>query len=147
MWIIKLPIIQSYSPAMAAALCLQRLLGSDISRYVFVDFASGAGGPTPEMERVLNAKLSKTNATNVKFVLTDIQPHPAAWDQAAACSDGNYLSSIKEPIDATHFEISRYPQLKGYKLFRLFSLAFHHFDDALAQRTLRDTVLTSDGFW
>ncbi|KAL8334741.1 hypothetical protein RB598_009134 [Gaeumannomyces tritici] len=32
------------------------------------------------------------------------------------------------------------------KIFRLFNLAFHHFDDPLARAILKDTVETSDGF-
>lgn len=32
------------------------------------------------------------------------------------------------------------------KQFRLFNLAFHHFDDALARRILANTLRTSDGF-
>jgi hypothetical protein len=35
--------------------------------------------------------------------------------------------------------IGRYRR-EGKKVFRLFNLAFHHFDDELARRILRDTV-------
>ena len=36
--------------------------------------------------------------------------------------------------------------IEAEKMFRLFSLAFHHFDDELATKILRNTLQTSDGF-
>jgi len=39
------------------------------------------------------------------------------------------------------------PDMKGKKVMRLFSLAFHHFDDDLAGKVLENTIETSDGFW
>ena len=38
------------------------------------------------------------------------------------------------------------PGAKGQKIMRLFSLAFHHFDDDLAAKVLQNTIETSDGF-
>lgn len=37
-------------------------------------------------------------------------------------------------------------QGQGKKVFRLFNLAFHHFDDELGRRILRNTLQTSEGF-
>lgn len=37
-------------------------------------------------------------------------------------------------------------QGQGKKVFRLFHLAFHHFDDGLGRRILKNTLATSEGF-
>lgn len=39
------------------------------------------------------------------------------------------------------------PDTEGKGVMRLFSLAFHHFDDDLAKKILKNTIETSDGFW
>ena len=36
---------------------LQKLLGSELPSYTFVDFCAGAGGPTPSIERSVNKAL------------------------------------------------------------------------------------------
>ncbi|KAL8766995.1 MAG: hypothetical protein Q9194_006113, partial [Teloschistes cf. exilis] len=36
---------------------LQSILGPSIKDYTFIDFCSGAGGPTPEFEREINQAL------------------------------------------------------------------------------------------
>ena len=58
MWTIRLPIIQSASPATLVARVLRTRLGSKaaLSEYTFVDFCAGAGGPTPAIERAVNER-------------------------------------------------------------------------------------------
>ncbi|KAL8365947.1 hypothetical protein RB595_004633 [Gaeumannomyces hyphopodioides] len=56
----------------------------------------------------------------------------AAVDAALPTSNGNGNSNGAPPPPR--------------KIFRLFNLAFHHFDDPLARAILKDTVETSDGF-
>lgn len=148
-----------------------------------MDFASGAGGPTPYIEEHLNRdirerkKVDKTSeeerdnaqghedeeedgsdqdqdseAEEIKFVLTDISPHVAAWEKAAKRSKN--ISFIPQSVDATNAPsqetLLKDVVVKGKnhkKVMRLFSLAFHHFDDDLAGKVLENTIETADGFW
>jgi hypothetical protein len=138
------------SPAALVSRILSTVLGPRISDYAYVDFASGAGGPTPYIENHLNSELRAAQKEEVKFVLTDISPHVGAWEVAAGKSKN--ISYIPQSIDATDAPSSDtllkdVPGVQGKKVLRLFSLAFHHFDDDLAAKVLENTVETSDGFW
>ncbi|KAL8920814.1 MAG: hypothetical protein Q9172_004320 [Xanthocarpia lactea] len=57
LWIKSFPPFQSSSPATLVANTLQTLLGPSIKDYTFIDFCSGAGGPTPQFEREINKAL------------------------------------------------------------------------------------------
>jgi hypothetical protein len=149
-WINKFPIIQPTSPAALVSRILATVLGPRISEYVYVDYASGAGGPTPYIENHLNSELRRQGKEEVKFVLTDISPHVGAWEVAAQKS--NNISFIPQSIDATASPapetlLKNVPDVGGKKVMRLFSLAFHHFDDELAGKVLANTIETADGFW
>lgn len=149
-WVNKLPLIQSISPAALVAKVLSTELGSRIYDYAYVDFASGAGGPTPYIEKQLNAKLRSEGKDDVKFVLSDISPHLSAWSMLAKKSES--LSYIEQSIDATNAPTGQtllkdVPGAQGKKVMRMFSLAFHHFDDDDAARVLENTIETADGFW
>jgi hypothetical protein len=182
-WTFSLPFLWSCSPATLVARVLQRQIGAAISKYTFIDFCAGAGGPTPYIERALNASLSRSSsvlpppsttdaASNetpsyaavaasqngsatasaetdlkaVDFVLTDLHPHPDSWSQIAASS--KHVTYVPYPVDASDAPeglIEKYTS-SGKRVFRLFNLAFHHFDDPLARAILKNTVETSDGF-
>ncbi|KAI1866850.1 uncharacterized protein JN550_007397 [Neoarthrinium moseri] len=174
-WIFYLPILQPCSPATLVANVLQRILGSSISKFAFIDFCAGAGGPTPFIERALNASLSKprpgaapsnTDAASkdtpsyaavaaesngvpegaVDFVLTDLHPHPESW--AVIAKQSAHITYEPSSVDAANAPpglVGRYKSA-GKKVFRLFNLAFHHFDDPLARAILKNTVESSDGF-
>ena len=77
----------------------------------------------------------------------------------AALSD--HLSFIPQPVDASNPQFSvissttpgdkeaalrKGLQSNGGKVFRLFCLSFHHFDDETARRVLKSTLETSDAF-
>ena len=125
-----------------------------------MDFCAGAGGPTPYIEKNLNRRLGPmdsdghTDAVNgdhsgVDFVLTDIAPHLEAWGEVAKKSDNLYF--IPTSIDATNAPQDLLQSLSrgdstDKKVFRLFFLAFHHFDDPLATQIIRNSLATSDGF-
>ncbi|KAK8044622.1 hypothetical protein PG993_004646 [Apiospora rasikravindrae] len=200
-WTTSLPIIQPQgSPASLVARTLQQVLGHrNVSRYTYIDFCAGAGGPTPVIEKALNASLAKqqketenggggsggapdshsdpksshsyanvastsagkqsssstgdsddsTTIAPVNFVMTDLHPHPKAW--AASASKSQNLTYEPESVDASNAPaalIDRYRQADknqpGGLIFRLFNLAFHHFDDGLARAILKNTVETSD---
>jgi hypothetical protein len=149
------PILQSSSPASLVAGLLTTHLGdsrteTNIHDYVFIDFCAGGGGPTPSIERHVNIDQQREHIElpePVQFVLTDLHPHVELWSQAAAQSPN--LSYVRESVDASRAPrdlTARYTRQGKKKVFRLFNLAFHHFDDALARRILRDTVEGSHGF-
>lgn len=158
------------SLAQLAAELLYKTLGRNVKDYTYVDFAAGAGGPTPFIEVGLNARIAaenhepepdlftnsdgsvvkrkppsrrQSNSGPVKFVLTDIHPHIADWTEAAKKSDN--LSFIPTPVDATNVPKDLMEDT-GKKVFRLYNLAFHHFDDPLALEVLKNTLETADGF-
>jgi hypothetical protein len=165
-WTFRMPVLQKISPAQLVASTLRSVLASSVTSYAYVDFCAGAGGPTPFIERDLNAQLmldrQKSSAVanehatkpytctsdekdtgTVKFVLTDLHPHIAEWTKAATKSKN--LSFISEPVDATNAPTDLIKR-DGKKIFRLFFLAFHHFDDPMAREILRNTMETADGF-
>lgn len=159
-----MPILQPASPAQLVATTLSRVLSDTVTTYTYIDFCAGAGGPTPYIEKDLNAQLSSrmptspgisnanskgfrlrspptVNAPAVKFVLTDLHPHIPDWTEASKNSVN--LSFVSFPVDASNAPTD----LKdGKKIFRLYNLAFHHFDDKLASAILRNTVETADAF-
>jgi hypothetical protein len=143
MWTLRLPLIQSMSPAQLAATRLGRILeGRRFS--AVVDFCSGSGGPTPVIERVLNDQRVREGKEPYEVVMTDLHPSLAAWKRAAAKRER--LAFVSASVDAG--DASRALEgLQGKKHLRLFSLAFHHFDDTLARKVLRDAILNSDGLW
>jgi hypothetical protein len=79
----------------------------------------------------------------VKFVLTDLHPHITEWTKAAAKSE--HLSFVSKSVDAANAPTDLIKR-DGKKTFRLFFLAFHHFDDPMAREILRNTLETADGF-
>lgn len=156
LWISPQPIVTPTAPAELAARTISQVFGGKLQDYVFVDFASGAGGPTAYIETSLNKNISirkdsKKHEEPVHFVLTDIAPHITAWE--SLCKKSANLSYIPYSMDAAAAPGSAKllqglnGAVQGKKVMRLFSLAFHHFDDDLAKRILKNTVETSDGFW
>lgn len=97
------------------------------------------------------------------FVLTDLWPNPEAWKIAARRSGGG-VRFISEPVDAGKApgkevllgaargyegesekeekkgEYGVGEEVEGRKVFRMFNLAFHHFDDEGAKRLLGDAM-------
>ncbi|RSM15952.1 hypothetical protein CEP52_000408 [Fusarium oligoseptatum] len=142
-WSLNLP-IPDRSPARIAASKLIQHLDSSLSSLRFVDFCAGAGGPSPLIEQQVNAYLRNNNREEVDFVLTDIHPNIDAWARISSQNpriiyDGQSVDASRVPERLTHSK-------DGRQVFRLFSLAFHHFDDDLARRILKDTVERNQGF-
>lgn len=157
-WTIKLPVIQKASAAQSVAGILSRVVNDKIRQYTYVDFCAGAGGPTPTIEKELNSKLnSSTNKSSqnsnstettesnapIQFVLTDLHPHIPDWTEIAKRNDN--ITFFSEPVDATKVPASLIGNNKK-KIFRLFNLSFHHFDDKLGSDILENTLETADGF-
>jgi hypothetical protein len=167
-WTFRVPILQKVSPAQLVSHTLLRTLADRVTNYTYVDFCAGAGGPTPFIEKDLNAKLCSpvtsysippnTKAEHlarrspmpitpdisaVKFILTDLHPHIPEWTEASKRTDN--LSFVCEPVDASNAPADLSGQ-NGKKIFRLYNLAFHHFDNDLGKAILRNTIETTDGF-
>ena len=164
----RVPVIQSASPASLVAQVLQEEVlekggapsaaSASASPWYMVDFCAGAGGPTPSIERILNGRAGADAAAPTQFVLTDLHPHISDWAVAAAASPN--VRYAAQPVDASAADPrailqeafgSAGPSGAGTvaadaRVCRLFSLAFHHFDDPLARDILKNTVETSDGF-
>ncbi|PBP18576.1 hypothetical protein BUE80_DR010655 [Diplocarpon rosae] len=169
-WTFRVPILQKASPAQLVASTLYRTLNKDVKNYTYVDFCAGAGGPTPFIEKDLNTQLysrtptsphaastsdtkkeltpryQKTSVPNdraVQFILTDLHPHIPDWTDASKLSEN--LTFVSDPVDAANAP-SSLNGADGRRIFRLYNLAFHHFDDKLAMAILKNTLETADGF-
>ncbi|KAI9723240.1 MAG: hypothetical protein M1812_001122 [Candelaria pacifica] len=150
-WTARLPLIQRTSPASLAASVILRTLAnppldSSVSEVMIVDFASGAGGPTPTIERIVNAERKKRGEKEIVFTLSDIKPHVEAWRKATKQS--MFLDYIDRSVDATDppQEVTSDHSGQRKRVFRLYCLAFHHFDDGMAKKVLESTLESSDGF-
>ncbi len=158
-WTHRVPLLQHVSPAHIAANlvieALEKIEREDSSKFTVVDFCSGGGGPTPVIEKLVNAKRAKRGQKAISFVLTDLHPHLDEWMVASTRSP--HLSFIPQPVDATnppasamnatsHTSNSPSDCSSTSRIFRLYCLSFHHFDDKLAQKTMASTLETSDGF-
>ncbi|KAL3421780.1 hypothetical protein PVAG01_05936 [Phlyctema vagabunda] len=165
-WTFRVPVLQKASPAQLVATTLNRTLSDEVMKHTYVDFCAGAGGPTPYIEKDLNAQLSSREITStsapangltlrsprttnpprtnaVQFILTDIHPHIPDWTEASKRSEN--LSFIATSVDAANAPTDITRQ-EGKSIFRLYNLAFHHFDDTLGSAILKNTLETSDGF-
>lgn len=95
----------------------------------------------------------------VPFLLSDLYPNLEAWIQHSSRSDN--LGFIPQRVDATNppfaaiscttpgdkdAALNQGFEHDGRKVFRLFCLSFHHFDDEGAKRVLKSTMETSDAF-
>ncbi|KAL7951625.1 hypothetical protein V8C42DRAFT_12852 [Trichoderma barbatum] len=136
--------LQPQSPARIAASTLIRQLGDSLSSYTFIDFCAGGGGPTPAIQQAINSHLSAQDEPPVDFILTDLHPNIAAWESIVQKSPR--ITYERQPVDAGNAPKHLIERQDGKKVMRLFNLSFHHFDDALARRVLKDAVDTSHGF-
>ncbi|RMY49489.1 hypothetical protein D0864_14712 [Hortaea werneckii] len=162
-WTKRLPILQTRPPAALASEAIANALDSikdaDQSDWTVIDFCSGAGGPVPLIERLVNNQRQARGKKPITFRLSDIYPNLDAWMEHAAKSE--HLSFVPQPVDASNPPFSVISvstagdkdaafdegyESDGSKVFRLFCLAFHHFDDDMAQRVLKSTLQTSDAF-
>ncbi|KAF3202711.1 hypothetical protein TWF679_010673 [Orbilia oligospora] len=149
-WSVSFPFLRS-GPSASSSLArvLRKELGSSLSSYTFIDFCAGAGGPTPIVEKHLNNQLVKEGLEPVDFVLTDLYPNPEAWKRIQEQSPAfRYLAQPVDAGKAPRKEILLGGNVvagkKEKKVFRMFNLAFHHFDDDGAKRILKDAVNGSD---
>lgn len=164
-WTQRIPILQLRAPAKLAADVIGEVFkaiesdddGGGRDRWKVIDFCSGSGGPTPSIEKHLQAQRARTGRDPVPFYLSDITPNLDAYVLHASRSEN--LSFIPDSVDATNPPFAaissstpgdkQAAREQGYehdgcKVMRLFSLAFHHFDDEGAKRVIKSTLDTSD---
>jgi len=124
-----------------------------------VDFCSGSGGPVPTIERLVNAHRASNRKPPVTFQLSDLYPDIDSWIEASSHSAN--LSFLPQPVNATSPPIAAVSAgsaafadstaaAQGFdndaRVFRLFCLAFHYFDDAMARQVLTSSFQTANGF-
>ncbi|KAG9978963.1 hypothetical protein KCU98_g9080, partial [Aureobasidium melanogenum] len=156
-WTRKLPIIQTTAPAELAARLIHTFLDDfpdvESEQYFVIDFCSGAGGPTPLIEKSINTTRTQAGHQPIPFRLSDFHPNLDAWMPLASHSAN--LSFIPQPVDAINpshapplviSKTSSLPTSTGdHKSIHLYNLSFHHFSDADAQRIMNSTLATADG--
>ncbi|KAB8294086.1 hypothetical protein EYC80_009540 [Monilinia laxa] len=111
-------------------------------------------GLTPRSPRPVDGDYGDERNGNVQFVLTDLHPHIPDW--TAASKRSSDLNFIAESVDAANAPRDLLKNVHGNsdmngingqrKVFRLYNLAFHHFDNELGSEILKNTVETADGF-
>jgi hypothetical protein len=158
-WTQRIPVLQQRAPAELAADVINEVFaaveGDD--RWKVIDFCSGSGGPTPFIEQHLQRQRARDGRSPVAFYLSDISPSLDAYMLHASRSAN--LSFIPDPVDATNPPFAAISsstrgdkeaakeagyEHDGCKVLRLFSLAFHHFDDEGAKRVIKSTMDTCD---
>lgn len=129
--------------------------GSPDCDITVVDFCSGSGGPASVIEKTINRARLKLNQDPVHFVLSDLFPPVEHW--VALVEQSVNLGFITQPVDAidppaaamSNRPLDSQPSSSTAprtKVFRLYCLSFHHFDDDAAMEILVNTMATADGF-
>jgi len=113
----------------------------------------------PIIETLINHGRKISGKKPIPVRLSDLHPNLDAWIELAALSDD--LSFIPQAVDARcppfsvisvttpgdkHAAREAGFVSNGKKVFRLFCLALHHFDDVAARDVLKNTLEMSDGF-
>lgn len=117
-------------------------------------YAEVAAAPKTSGSHHVNSDAHERRDGKIQFVLTDLHPHIPDWTAASKRSEN--LKFIPESVDAANAprgllkDIHHGDGTNGIngetKVFRLYNLAFHHFDDALGGEILKNTLETADGF-
>lgn len=158
-WTHRIPLIQSQPPAHLAAAVIaeiiDRLTSTDLSKLTVIDFCSGRGGPTPTFERIINTARTAASKAPIMFQLSDLHPHRTAWRELFKQSEHKHLGWITRDVDATDppasvLSVNSPRQMistgsSDSRICRLFSLAFHHFDDVDATKVIQSMLQTAEG--
>jgi hypothetical protein len=92
-----------------------------------LDLCSGVGTPAV----ILATEMLRTGKKPPRFLLTDLQPHPEAWERLKR-ERPECIDYVREPLDAT-----RIPNDVGRGRARVIINALHHFRPAIAAEILR----------
>lgn len=159
-WSNKVPLIQKAAPAELAASVILAALDNigelDSNKISVIEFCSGAGGPTPSIERIINRKRIQHGKKPIPFVMSDLHPDLDSWMALSTRSTGSLtfipqsVDAVDPPVSAISNSSARSRTDQGYRsntrVFRLYCLSFHHFDDETARKVLQSTMDTADGF-
>jgi hypothetical protein len=102
-----------------------------------LDLASGASGPAC----ILAREIQRAGRTPPRFVLTDLHPRPAAWEEARAAYPG-VIDFEPEPVDATHI-----PERLAHGRARVMINALHHLSPEIARGIFEDAVRCGSGIF
>lgn len=92
-----------------------------------IDMCSGAGGPMPEVKKLLE---DKHGFSNLSLTMTDLYPNTQAAAAINQLNDPN-LQYITTPVDATNVDENR----KG---LRTMICSMHHMTPSIAKKILKD---------
>ncbi|KAL8727875.1 MAG: hypothetical protein Q9166_005752 [cf. Caloplaca sp. 2 TL-2023] len=128
-WIKRFPPFQSTSPASMIVKTLQSLLGPSIRNYTFVDFCSGAGGPTPYFEREVNRALQLESIH--KYHAQDEDPTTRARRKDANApndeSNGTLTTSSDDDDPSVDFVLTDlHPHIPSWRLACTHSPHLHY---------------------
>ena len=131
LWTLDLPIPFFTPPYLAVTEILERNLGKNPK---IIDICSGSGGPLLKIA----STLYNSTTVPVKILLTDLYPNQESIDNLS----GNTLVSYhKEPVDACKIPASLFKDSK--QVIRTCFGAFHHLEEHIAKRVLKDTIENS----
>ncbi len=102
-----------------------------------LDLGAGMGGPARSLTRAIR----RAGSVPPRFILTDINPSPSAW-QALCAEYPQDITFEPEPVDAT-----RIPPEVAKGRARIIMNALHHFPPDFAQQLFADAVATSSGIF
>lgn len=101
-WLHSLPFLQLHAPVNYASGLLHQVLSniSDINTtpYSVIEFCSGNGGPSPTIERTVNARRKASGLPPITFRLSDLYPDLDVWMDLA--SQSPHLTFIPQSVDA-----------------------------------------------
>lgn len=113
----------------------------------------------PVVDTLVNHGRRELGQEGIQFLLSDLRPHLDSWMGHASRSET--LSFVPQAVDAAYppFAVissttrgdkeAAYRaglESNGTKVFRLYCSTFHHFNDDMAGKVLRNSMETSDAF-
>ncbi|KAI4133284.1 MAG: hypothetical protein LQ338_000342 [Usnochroma carphineum] len=121
LWVKCFPPFQSHSPASIVANTLQSILGPSIKNYTFIDFCSGAGGPTPQFEREINRSLELQAIQKYHAAQANRNAARRNYVNATSKENGALISTISADDDDTDPSVDfiltdLFPHIPSWKL-------------------------------
>ncbi|KAL8721208.1 MAG: hypothetical protein Q9225_002057 [Loekoesia sp. 1 TL-2023] len=117
LWVKRFPPFQSLPPASHVVQALQSLLGPSIKDYTFIDFCSGAGGPTPQFEREVNKTLELESIENYHGKQKDRSPTTGRKDVNAPQEANGTLTTEEEEDPSVDFILTDlFPHIPSWRL-------------------------------
>jgi hypothetical protein len=134
-------IVEALSRTLAWGRILESLVGpfeeflAETGAREVLDLCSGAGGPAA----ILSEEIARAGGTPPRFLLTDLNPHPQAWQRIKHAHPEN-IDYVSTSVDATNI-----PEGLGRGRARVIINALHHFPPSLAGEIVRGACAGSPG--